>query len=115
MALALYMDHHVPRQITQGLRLRGVDVVTAYEDNAQELDDAALLARATELNRVLFTRDDDLLVLARQWQQQGLFFAGIMYAHQLRTSIGACITDLELIARAGEADDIASRVQFLPL
>ena len=104
MALALYMDHHVPRQITQGLRLRGVDVVTAYEDNAQELDDAALLARATELNRVLFTRDDDLLVLARQWQQQGLFFAGIIYAHQLRTSIGACTvsyTHLDVYKRQG--------------
>lgn len=28
MALALYMDHHVPRAITDGLRLRGVDVLT---------------------------------------------------------------------------------------
>lgn len=25
MPIALYMDHHVPRSITDGLRLRGVD------------------------------------------------------------------------------------------
>ena len=29
MATALYMDHHVPRAITMGLRLRGIDVITA--------------------------------------------------------------------------------------
>jgi len=32
VALALYMDHHVPRAITVGLRLRQVDVLTANED-----------------------------------------------------------------------------------
>jgi hypothetical protein len=48
MAIALYMDHHVPRAITVGLRLRGVDVLTAYEDGANELDDPALLDRASE-------------------------------------------------------------------
>jgi len=37
MTIALYMDHHVPRTITTGLRLRGIDVITAYEDNAHEL------------------------------------------------------------------------------
>lgn len=34
MPLALYMDHHVPRAITVGLRLRGVEVITAYEDGS---------------------------------------------------------------------------------
>lgn len=33
------MDHHVPRAITNGLRLRGVDVLTAHEDGASELRD----------------------------------------------------------------------------
>jgi hypothetical protein len=26
--VAFYMDHNVPRAITEGLRLRGVDVIT---------------------------------------------------------------------------------------
>ena len=115
MALALYMDHNVPRQITQGLRLRGVDVITAHEDGTQQLDDAALFDRATELSRVLFTRDDDLLVLARQRQRAGEHFSGVVYAHQLRVSIGACINDLALIAQVGEPSDLADSVQFLPL
>ena len=55
------MDVHVPYAITAGLRLRGVDILTAQQDHSQELDDAALLDRATALKRILFTQDDDLL------------------------------------------------------
>lgn len=47
MPLALYMDHHVPQAITLGLRLRGVEVLTAYEDGTHEIEDADLLNRAT--------------------------------------------------------------------
>ena len=54
-AIALYMDAHIPRAITLGLRLRGVDVITAQEDNASDLPDPALLDQATALQRVLFT------------------------------------------------------------
>jgi len=59
MPIAFYMDHHVPRAITLGLRVRKVEVLTANEDGTSELDDAALLDRASESGRVLFTRDDD--------------------------------------------------------
>lgn len=53
MAIAFYMDQHVPRSITVGLRLRGVDVITAYEDGTSNMDDSELLDRARELGRVL--------------------------------------------------------------
>lgn len=113
--LALYMDHHVPRAITEGLRLRGVDVITAYEDSADDMDDPALLDRATELGRVLFTQDDDLLAEATRRQKEGVTFGGVIYSHQLRISIGACINDLEIISKAGEPEDLINRVQFLPV
>lgn len=115
MALALYMDQHVPRAITTGLRLRGVDVLTAYEDGRSDLADPALLDRANELQRVLFTRDDDLLIEATQRQRAGIPFRGVIYAHQLRVSIGKCVEDLELIAQVGEAEDLMNGVKFLPL
>ncbi|MBE7553179.1 MAG: DUF5615 family PIN-like protein [Anaerolineales bacterium] len=115
MALALYMDQHVPRAITTGLRLRGVDVLTAYEDGRSDLVDPALLDRANELQRVLFTRDDDLLIEATQRQRAGIPFRGVIYAHQLRVSIGKCVEDLELIAQVGEAEDLMNGVKFLPL
>lgn len=69
MALRLYIDHHVPSAVTEGLRLRGVDVLTCHEDGTTELDDALLLQRATELDRVLFSQDADLLGVAKSWQE----------------------------------------------
>ncbi|MFZ0548719.1 MAG: DUF5615 family PIN-like protein [Candidatus Promineifilaceae bacterium] len=63
--IALYMDVHVHRAITNGLRLRGVDVLTAQEDGYRTASDAQLLDRATDLNRVLFSQDDDLLAEAK--------------------------------------------------
>ncbi|VAW31938.1 hypothetical protein MNBD_CHLOROFLEXI01-2605 [hydrothermal vent metagenome] len=115
MTLALYMDQHVPRVITNGLRARDVDVLTAFEDGSHELEDPKLLDRATELGRVLFTRDDDFLADAARRQKLDLPFQGIIYAHQLRVSIGVCIEDLEIIAKAGEQTDLLNSVKYLPL
>lgn len=55
MAIALYMDVHVPQAITDQLRRRGIDVLTAFDDETQELPDDRLLERVTQLKRVLFT------------------------------------------------------------
>ena len=83
MSRGLYMDVHVPAAITDGLFLRGVDALTAQQDGAAGFDDESLLQRATELNRMLFTQDEDLLAIGSAWQQQSREFAGIVYAHQL--------------------------------
>ena len=114
MPISLYMDHHVPQAITPGLRLRRVAVLTAYEDGASQLEDPALLDRAGELGRVLFSMDDDLLVEASWRQKNVLSFSGVIYAHQLRISIGACIRDLELVAKAGEPEEMSDSILYLP-
>ncbi len=115
MPLALYMDQHVPRAITTGLRLRDVDVLTAFEDGASDIDDPELLDRASALGRVLFSQDDDLLAEAARRQAAAIPFNGVIYAHQLRVSIGVCIHDREIIATAGESEDLHQQVLFLPL
>jgi uncharacterized protein with PIN domain len=109
------MDHNVPRAITNGLKLKGIDLITAYEDGSSQLDDSELLDRASELERVLFTRDYNLLQEATKRQRAGVPFYGIIYAHQLKISIGDCIRDLEIIAEAGDPEDLINQVQFLPL
>ena len=115
MTLALYMDHNVPRAITAGLQRREIDVLSAYEDGAHELEDAALLDRAQALGRVLFSRDDDLLREATRRQREGIAFSGVIYAHQREVSIGRCTLDLHLIAEASEPEELWDRVIFLPL
>lgn len=115
MTIALYMDQHVPRAITDGLRLRDVDVLTAYEDGTSEWDDPALLDRALTLVRALFTRDKDRLAEAKQRQQAQVTFYGLIYAHQLRASIGQCVRDLEVICKVREPHDLRDQVIYLPL
>jgi len=109
------MDVHVPAAITRGLVLRGVDVVTAQLDGTTELEDPALLQRATALGRVLFSQDSDLLAEATLRQRLGRTFGGVIYAHQLAITIGQAVADLELLAQVGEPDDFANRVVYLPL
>lgn len=115
MSIALYMDVHVHRAITTGLRMRGVDVITAQEDGYRRASDAQLLDRATALGRVLFSQDDDFLVEGQARQISNVPFAGIIYAHQLRITIGQCVHDLALIAQVCDPSDMADRIEYLPL
>ena len=115
MSLALYMDVHVQAAITFALRHRGVDVLTAQEDHRRRAPDPELLDRATDLGRVIFSRDDDFLVEGVRRQRAGEFFAGIVFANQRLVSIGRCIADLELLALASEPDEFFNRIEFLPL
>ena len=114
MSVPLYMDHHVKAAITEGLRNRGVDVLTSAEDGAEQWDDNRILQRAKHLGRAVFTQDDDLLGLADQWLESGRDFAGVIYAHQLGITIGQAIRDLELIAKVLEPEEMRNRIEFLP-
>ena len=107
------MDVHVPTAVTEGLRRRGVDVLTAQEDGNQESSDEALLNRATEVDRILFTQDDDLLAIA--WQKNSREFTGLAYCHQLAAGIGRIIEDLELLALCATDDEVRNCVIYLPL
>lgn len=115
MAHAFYMDVHVPSAIAVGLRRRGIDVLTSQEDGTRQLNDEALLVRATALERILFTQDEDLLAIASEWQHQGQVFAGLAYGHQLGPGIGEIVEDLELIATCANDGEVRSLVIFLPL
>ena len=79
MSVALYMDVHVHAAVTEQLRRRGVDVLTAQEDGTLHLPDDQLLERATAFGRVLFTYDIRFKALAEDWQRQGKPFAGLAW------------------------------------
>ena len=115
MSLRLYMDVHVPYPITLQLRVRGVVVITAQEDGAGEFPDSILLDRAASLGCVLFTQDIDFVREAVSRQRVAQPFAGVIYAHPLKITIGKCIEELELLARASEPADWSGRLEYLPL
>ena len=72
-----------------------------------------MLDRATELGRVLVIQDDDLLREGQLRQLAGRSFSGVIYAHQ-RMPVGHCIEFLELISAAGEPEEFADCVYYLP-
>ena len=115
MTLSYYMDHHVSAAVTQGLRRRGIDVLTAMEDAANRMEDTDLLTRASSLGRILYTQDRDFLRIATEWQSEQRHFAGLIYGHQLKVSIGRAVEDLEVIAHAASAEEMENQVEYLPL
>ncbi len=114
MAVQVYFDVHVPAAIRDQLRRKGVDVLTAQEDNSGTLTDEELLDRAAMLGRVLFTQDIRFKAMAEDWQRRGKAFAGLLYGRQSNALVGKYVQDLELIAKASDAKDWANVVQYLP-
>ncbi len=103
-----YTDEHVARAVTEGLRRRGVDVVTAPEAGLLEADDEDHLAFAVQQARVVFTQDADFLRL----HAAGRPHAGIVYAPQ-HTPIGHLIRGLMLIYDVLGPQEMANHVEFL--
>jgi hypothetical protein len=113
--LRLYMDVHVNAAITAGLRRRDIDVLTAQEDGSRQFEDTTLLDRATELDRVLFSQDEDFLAIVQELQSRGVPFAGLIYGHQLAATVGKYVLELEVVCKVLEPEDMMNRIEYLPL
>ena len=115
MTWPLYMDQHVPSAVTKGLRRRKIDVLTAFDDSASEWEDPAILGRANELGRIVFTQDEDFLSLATEWRDAGRTFFGVVFCPQERLGHGALIDWLELVVSLLNEEEVRDQVIFLPM
>jgi hypothetical protein len=112
--LAFYMDHQFRASVTLGLRQRSIDVLTTLEDGTERQADEWLLARATDLSRVLVTHDKGFLKMASEWPASGRDFAGIAFAVQKSLDVGKAIEYLELIANVMTPEEMRNRVEYIP-
>ena len=103
-----YTDEHVARAVVDGLRQRGVDVLTVPEAGLLGVSDEQHLEQARVESRVLFTQDDDFLRL----HSTGVAHDGIAYAPQ-GTSVGEIIRGLMLIYQVLEPDEMKGHVEYL--
>jgi len=113
--IRFYMDVHVPAAITKGLRIRGVDVLTAQEDGFQLEVDPRVLERCAELRRVLFTRDRDFIKIVNSLSFAGRPFAGVFFAYSKATPFARIIDDLLLIANTSDWEEWQNRFEVIPL
>ena len=103
-----YVDEHVADAIVQGLRHRGVDVMTVTEVGMRGRDDPSQLEFALDLGRVIFTQDRDFLRLAAG----GTSHAGVVYAPQ-GTSVATIISGLLLIYNVLTAEEMSDCVEYI--
>jgi hypothetical protein len=106
--IRFYTDEHVARAVVNGLRQRGVDVLTVPDAGTIGATDQEHLVRARCDAQVVFTQDNDFLRL----HAEGIEHAGIVYAPQ-GTSIGALIRGLMLIRQVLDLGDMEGHVEFL--
>ncbi len=62
--IRFHLDEHVPHAVADGLRLLGIDVTTTTDANLLGALDDDQIAYGLAQSRVIFTEDDDFLVLA---------------------------------------------------
>jgi predicted nuclease of predicted toxin-antitoxin system len=115
MTLTLYMDHNVVRAVTEGCRMNGLDVLTAFDDGCHQEGDRSILERAGESGRVIFTQDSDFLILAADHHACGMPFAGVIFAKHGALSVRKVIDDLTLICQTLSGEEIRNQLIWLPL
>ena len=74
-------------------------MLTCQDDGTTTWDDDRLLDRATQLGRVLFSQDDDLLAIVHQWQRSNRSFAGLVYEGRMGLPIMLVIRHRRCLSR----------------
>jgi uncharacterized protein with PIN domain len=106
--IKFYLDEHVPNAVAEGLRRRGVDVLTVQAAGRSGMADPQQLSFALAEQRVLVTMDSDFLVIA----SRGVVHSGIAYANP-NSSIGELIRAIILLYDVLAPADMMNHVEFL--
>jgi uncharacterized protein with PIN domain len=106
--IRFYLDEHIPSAVAEGLRRRGVDVLTVQKAGRIGLADSEQLSFALREQRVMVTMDSDFLILAHQ----GFLHSGIAYASPT-ASIGEMIRAIMLIYDVLLPNNMTNHIEFL--
>jgi hypothetical protein len=114
-AVRLYVDEDAGEHaIVQGLRARGIDVLTTIEAGQVGATDAEQLAFAIEQRRTIYTFNvRDFARLHRDHLQQGGEHGGIIVIPDQRYSIGEKIRRLAGFIHRVTAEAMLNRMEYL--
>ncbi len=107
--MKFYLDEHIPKAVAEGLRRRGIDVLTVQEARRVGDPDRKLLAFAGLKHRILVTFDDDFLAL----DAAGMPHSGIVFSQAGKRSVGELIESLVLIANVIEPEEMRNHIEFI--
>ena len=103
-----FADEHVPTAVPNGLRKRGIDILTVSEAGLLGTEDEGLLEFVREEERVIVTQDQDFLQIADREAD----YPGVVYAPQGR-SIGEMVRLLDLLFQVSDAEEMKGRVEYI--
>jgi hypothetical protein len=111
----VYVDEDAGEHaVVQGLRARGIDVVTTIEANQCGATDPEQLAYAIQEKRTIYTFNvADFARLHRDYLLQGIDHSGIIVLPDQRLSIGEKIRRLAGLMSRVTAEDMVNRMEFL--
>lgn len=107
--MKFYLDEHIPKGVVEGLRRRGVGVLTVQEADRSGDSDEKQLAFATREGRALVTFDDDFLRL----DASGIPHTGVVFSQTGRRTVGELIESLMLIANVIESNEMKNHIEFI--
>ena len=115
--LRLLIDEDVHGDIADGLRRRQptLDLVRVQDVGLRQAPDALILEWAAQQGRVVFSVDKKTLAVDA-WDRvaRGLPMPGVAILRIVLT-IGQAISEPEILALAGNPDDLRDQVLYLPM
>jgi predicted nuclease of predicted toxin-antitoxin system len=94
--------------VVDGLKRRGIDVLTTVDAEMRGASDERQLAFASAQQRVLVTKDDDLLKL----HAEGVQHAGIVFV-PAQATISAVVQGLVLVYGVLDSEEMENHIEFL--
>ncbi len=107
--LSFYLDENLEIAIGEQLQMRGIDAVTVRDLQLLGDSDINHLHRASQMQRVLCTYDQDYLILSNQ----GIPHFGIVFGQRTKHQIGDWINHLVLMRNVYNVDDMQNRIEYL--
>lgn len=115
MQIRLYIDEDaMARALVNGLRARGIDVVTVLDAGMKGRDDPDQLEYAALHGRAIYTFNvGHFCQLHTDYLTQGKDHAGIIVTPRQRYSIGEQLRKLSMLVSVKTAEQMRNQLEFL--
>lgn len=104
MSIRFFAEKHIPKSVTEALKLRSIDVIRAEDVGLSHSDDEGIMAFAVSEGRILLTHDSDFVRIHHLYLRRGTTHYGIMYVvPALQGVVGEVVKHLVFWYEAVEA------------
>ncbi|MBI1783848.1 DUF5615 family PIN-like protein [Candidatus Sumerlaeota bacterium] len=107
--IRFYLDENIPKAVCEGLRRRGIDVLSTVEASNTSLSDLEQLRFAAVQSRILVSKDPDFLAISAR----GVRHAGIAFITSDRKPIGQIILGLVCVWESKSSEAMSNQIEYI--